>query len=294
MIHLAFTLFQRDSSSPYPMALAALYASIRERTQEALSLHVIVDKSVEILTKRKLEASMKEGDCLCFYDAASMVESYRYSREFDGRFSPAIVWRIWIEHYLDIEKCILLDCDLLFNFDIKILWDVDLSRCPVSAPLRGVPHPLALHEGLSIPLYSYFRMCCVVLDLNAIRRDIDFQSRKVSVLCSANELFLSGVEQAGFLEQSVYNHFYSKTMVPFGIPVVPVDRLKGHPREREWREHIELNRDFIVDIKGWRSSSPFALLFWSSLLRTSWSSSLLEGIRLSNLFDALMSGKFII
>ena len=294
MIHLAFTLFQRDSSSPYPMALAALYASIRERTQETLSLHVIVDKSVEILTKRKLEASMREGDCLCFYDAASMVESYRYSCEFDGRFSPAIVWRVWIEHYLDIEKCILLDCDLLFNFDIKILWDVDLSLCPVSAPLRGVPHPLALHKGLSIPLHSYFRMCCVVLDLNALRRDIDFQSRKMSVLRNAHELFLSGVEQAGFLEQSVFNHFYSKTMIPFDIPVVPVDRLTGHPREREWRERIELNRDFIVDIKGWKSSSSFALLFWASLLRTPWSSSLLGGIRSSKLFDEIMASQFTI
>ena len=121
MIHLAFTLFQRDSLSPYPMALAALYASIRERTKEKLSLHVIVDDSVENCVRRKLESSIKEGDCLCFYDAASMVESYRYSCEFDGRFSPAIVWRVWIEHYLDIEKCILLDCDLLFNFDINII-----------------------------------------------------------------------------------------------------------------------------------------------------------------------------
>ena len=272
------------------MALAALYVSIRERTQAKLCLHVVVDDSVDADSKKRLECSLELGDHLSFYDATSIVESYKCSRDLDGRYSPAIIWRLWLEHYLPIDKCILLDCDLLFNFDIAILWDVNLTLCPISAPLRGLPHPPALHEGLSIPQHLYFRMCCAVIDLHSLRQDDDFQSRKISVLYYSNDLFLSGVKQAGFLEQSVYNHFYSKTMVPFAIPVVPVDRLKGHPREMEWSEHIELKRDFIIDIKGWKSSSPFSLLFWTSLLRTPWSSFIFDGIRSSRLFDVLESG----
>ena len=42
-INLAFCLFERDDNSPYAMALAATYSSIRQRTAAVLHLHVICD-----------------------------------------------------------------------------------------------------------------------------------------------------------------------------------------------------------------------------------------------------------
>ena len=53
-IHLAFCLFERDASSPYAMALAATYSSIRQRTAAVLHLHVICDASVGARTRQRL------------------------------------------------------------------------------------------------------------------------------------------------------------------------------------------------------------------------------------------------
>ena len=42
-IQLVFCLFERDQQSPYPMALAATYSSIRQRISAPLTLKVIAD-----------------------------------------------------------------------------------------------------------------------------------------------------------------------------------------------------------------------------------------------------------
>ena len=41
-VHLVFCLFERNRQSPYPMALAAAYLSIRQRTTAPLTLQSLL------------------------------------------------------------------------------------------------------------------------------------------------------------------------------------------------------------------------------------------------------------
>lgn len=271
MIDLVFTLFLRDQEQSYAMGLAAVYTSIRQRTKACLRLHVIVDNSVGADIQEKLSAMLRGADQIAFYSASSLPEVERLAQFLDSRFSPAIVWRLWLADYLGaLSRCVLLDCDLLFQADIQEIWDVDLGDNALSAPLRGHPHSPALHAWLQVLPEDYFRACCCLIDLNKLRSCRPFVESRREFLMESQRMCDQGLPQAGLLEQSVFNRFFSKLCTPLPLAVIPVDRLKNHPRETDWESVLLGGDDCILDIKGWVSQSPYALKFWSLLLETPW------------------------
>lgn len=271
MIDLVFTLFLRGLEQSYAMGLAAVYASIRQRTKACLRLHVIVDNSVGADMQEKLSQMLRGSDQIAFYSASSLPGVEELACSLDSRFSPAIVWRLWLADYLGaLRRCVLLDCDLLFQADIQEIWDVDLGDNALSAPLRGHPHSPALHAWLQVSPEDYFRACCCLIDLDKLRSCRPFVENRKQFLMESQHMCDQGLPQAGFLEQSVLNHFFSSLCTPLPFPVIPVERLKNHPRKTEWELVLLGGDDYILDIKGWLSQSPYALKFWSLLLDTPW------------------------
>ena len=270
--HLAFTLFQRRGDQTYPMALAAAYSSIRHRTSVALHVHVLVDGSVEDNVRQKLERTVQDGDGISFHAVTARPDVEALAREFDGLFSPAIVWRIWIAELLHpLDRCLLLDCDLLFHLDVQRIWSLDLGQDCLSAPLRGIPHSPELHAWLGVPVERYFRMTCCLMDLQRLRAESVFCSGREAFLNEASHRAHQGLKQADLLEQSVFNRFFAASCRPLPVPVIPVDRLSGHLREEEWRAVLAARQDCILDMKGWQNRSPHAMEFWAALLDTAWS-----------------------
>ena len=271
MIDLAFTLFLRGQEQSYAMGLAAVYASIRQCTKACLRLHVIVDSSVGDDLREKLSAMLKCSDQIAFYLASSLPGVEELARSLDSRFSPAIVWRLWLAEYLgSLRRCVLLDCDILFQSDIQKIWNLALGGNVLSAPLRGHPHSPALHDWLQVLPEHYFRACCCLLDLEKLRSCRPFVENRREFLMESQRMCDQGLPQAGLLEQSVFNRFFSKLCMPLPLPVIPVERLKNHPRKREWELVLLGGDEYILDIKGWSSQSPYALKFWSLLLDTPW------------------------
>lgn len=271
MIDLVFTLFQRGQDQAYAMGLAAVYISIRQRTKACLHLHVIVDSSVSFVVKEKFYAMLKGSDQIDFYSVSALPDVEELGHSLDSRFSPAIVWRLWLGDYLaNLRRCVLLDCDLLFNVDIQEIWDLELGENALSAPLRGHPHPDELHSWLQVSPENYFRACCCLIDLDKLRSCRPFTENRREFLMEAQNMCDQGLPQAGLLEQSVLNRFFSKLCTPLPFPVIPVGRLKNHPRKRDWESVLLGGDDCILDIKGWSSRSPYSLKFWSLLLDTPW------------------------
>ena len=133
-VQLVFCLHERDANSPYPMALAATYSSIRQRTNASLTVHVIADASVTTRTRRRLRRSLHASDRIRFHAAEGVPEAYRLALEVNGHFSPAIIWRAWITEYLPhLKRCVLLDCDLQVLLDIQKIWNLDLQGMCISA-----------------------------------------------------------------------------------------------------------------------------------------------------------------
>ena len=270
-VQLVFCLFERDRQSPYPMALAATYCSIRQRTTLPLTVHVIADRSVSRRTKRRLRRCLQSNDQLRFHPAEAVPEAHRLAQRLDGHFSPAIVWRAWITDYLpNLGRCILLDCDLQVLLDISQIWSLDLQGMCLSAYPREKPHPQAYYDWLKTSRERYFRMGVCLMNLRRIRQCDAFISGRHSFLEEARRM-KSTIPQAALLEQSLFNRFFSKSFRPLPFPLIPSNRLAQDPERRRrinrmLREHVPM----ILDFKGWLNQSSLSLVFWSSLLHTPW------------------------
>ena len=270
-IHLVFCLFQRNDQSPYPMALAATYGSIRQRTSSTITVHVIADDSVTPRTRRRLRRSMQTGDRLRFCPAEVVPEAHRLALQLDGHFSPAIVWRAWIPEYLPkLSRCLLLDCDLQVLLDIRRIWTLDLQNNCLGVFQGGKPHPQGYYDWLGTSRERYFRMGVCLMNLRRIRQHKDFLQERHRFLIEAKEKQQT-MPQAGLLEQSLFNRFFSQSYKPLPFSLVPANRLDQHPERRRRINEILLNHEpAILDIKGWLNQSSLSIGFWSLLLHTPW------------------------
>ena len=253
------------------MALAATYSSIRQRTSSAITVHVIADDSVTRSTRRRLRRSINIGDRLQFLSAEAVPIAHRLAVQLDGHFSPAILWRAWIPEYLPkLSRCLLLDCDLQVLLDIRQIWTLDLQRNCLAAFQGGKPHPQAYYDWLMTSRERYFRMGVCMMNLRRIRRHKAFIQGRYRFLLEAKEKQRT-MPQAGLLEQSLFNRFFSQSYQPLPFPLVPANRLDQDPERRSRINEILLNHEpAILDIKGWLNQSSLSLGFWSSLLHTPW------------------------
>lgn len=270
-IHLVFCLFVRDLASPYPMALAATYSSIRQRTSASLRVHVLIDKSVSPQIKSLLRECMHPDDRLKFHVADSVPEALTLSLQMDGIFSPAIIWRAWLNDYLPrIKRCILLDCDLQVLMDIRAIWNINLNGQYLSAFTGGKKHPQEYYDWIKTSSFNYFRMGVCLMDLEKIRGYSKFINNRRIFLKEAL-VVKQKIKQASLFEQSLYNRFFSDRYVSLPFPLVPANRLDQDPLRRQRIDLMLLgHQEMILDLKGWLNQSSISLFFWSALLHTPW------------------------
>jgi len=270
------------------MALAATYVSIRQRTNVALTLHVIADESVTKFTRHRLRSCMHGDDKLRFIAAESVPESFQLARAMDGHFSPAIIWRAWLPEYLpNLKRCISLDCDLQVLMDICLIWDLPLKDHALSAFQGGKPHPSDYYDWIRTSQDRYFRMGVCLMDLRSIRNCRDFVQGRLGFLHEARSLLVT-IPQAGLFEQSLYNRYFSSQYFPLPFQLVPSNRLYLHQDRRIWLYGLlSAHEPIILDLKGWLNHSSLSLFFWSALLHTPWREDAEKQINLTGSYQTL-------
>ena len=274
-IELVFCLHQTSSDSPYPMALAANYISIRQRTNHPLRLHVIVDSTVEESSLQRLRATLKADDQLCVLHASAVPEADQVARETPTLYTPAVVWRAWLPEYLpNLQRCLVLDCDLIACMDVHRIWSIDLNGNTLAAKLRRKPRSEAYHDWVQTAPNRYFRMGICLMDLEAIRANEAFiEDRVLFLQQTARRRHEMG--EANLLEQSLFNRYFSDSCLALNLEVPAPDYLRGKLTERQLNQPDDHgckpdSLGVIVDIKGWNNHSPECLHFWSALLETPW------------------------
>ena len=68
-----------------------------------------------------------------------------------------------------------------------------------SAPVRGHPHPLALHDWLQVMSEEYFGAGCCLIDLDKLRVSISFVENRKQFLMESKRKCDEGLPQAGCL-----------------------------------------------------------------------------------------------
>ncbi|WP_299445998.1 glycosyltransferase family 8 protein [uncultured Phascolarctobacterium sp.] len=93
----------------------------------------ILDGGISLDKKIKIEKSIAvyNGDvCFISIDVEKFQNSYT-----SFQYTPAIYYRLDLPNILDksIEKCLYVDCDILFMDDISQLWNTNLNGYPIGA-----------------------------------------------------------------------------------------------------------------------------------------------------------------
>jgi len=274
-IELVFCLHQKSLDSPYPMALAAAYISIRQRTHLQLRLNLIIDSTVQDVNLERLNLMLKGSDQLRVLHAASVPEAEQFAKEIRCLYSPAVIWRAWIPEYLkDVKRCLMLDSDLIVLMNVYRIWSLDLNGNSLAAVLRRKPHADRYHQWVQTSPEKYFRVGICLMDLDQIRLNYDFCEQRISYMQSTARLN-DEIRETNLLEQSLFNRYFSDSCLPLNLVVPSPDYIRRdidaqHLKIPDDQAYRSESLGAIVDLKGWLNRSPECLHFWSALLETPW------------------------
>jgi lipopolysaccharide biosynthesis glycosyltransferase len=225
---------------------------------------------------------MMHEDQLKFYPAEECEEAFELASELKCDFSPAMIWRAWLPDYLNgLEKVLSLDCDLICFMDLALVWNTDLTDHCLSAPLRKIAWNTAYHEAIRTPPERYFRNGFCLMNLKAIRKQNDFTEGRAEFLSRSIERE-AGIQSLVLWEQSLFNYYFSNVTLPMHINLIPVERMEGHPLEKEYRKALKQGSSLILDVKGWHNLTLYSNEFWRLLLFTPWRDVALSQLRTSN------------
>ena len=219
-----------------------------------------------------LRQTLMGKDVIVFRHASVVPKAYALSKQLDGRYSPAIIWRAWLaEYFPELRRCLLLDCDLLFLCDVRELWNIRLGFNALSAPFGGGwKLNQAYFDWVGTSRQNYFRVCVVLMNLHKIGKNFAFRRGRADFLADAYSRMGSG-PGSYLLEQSLFNRFFSGLSKPLPIEVFAANGVKRNlDRHAALASKIAKKEPLIVDIKGWENSSEFSFLYWSFVLRTAW------------------------
>jgi len=253
----------------YVRAFAAMYASIRTHTSTFLSLYIIHDETVSTKNLELLSGYVGNRDLITFIDVNNYPDIANISKECDyGKFSPAIIWRIYLTELCPVDKVILLDADLIFLCDIETIWNKNIDKFSISASLRRKPWSDEYHRLIETPLKKYFRIGVALMNLNSMRNNLNFIENREFFLRNK----LPEINKITSLpEQSLFNYFFHDMNKPLDINLVGAmfNNTNSKIILERLKEMKEM-RNIIIDVKGWQNNSPLAYYYWSYLMMTPW------------------------
>ncbi len=174
MIQVCFGL--HDASGFYSGYVATVIQSIMEHTEAQVCFHIIHDDSLSQQNMlRLLEQAEKLGCALKFHeiDPYQYGEVQRINERLLKRFSVGAMFRLIApDLFANLHKVIYLDADLLFNADIRELWETDIEGRAIAAvkDLDSDVNLVRKSEMLGTKLSDpYFNSGVMIMDLNQLR-----------------------------------------------------------------------------------------------------------------------------
>ncbi|MFC3749785.1 glycosyltransferase family 8 protein [Paenibacillus sp. GCM10012306] len=255
MIELVLTINDKDGS--YTAHAGVVLASIFFNTQQTINVHIVHDDSLSEENKLKLTQLVDvfhhniffyhvtvPGDML---EVAAGVHKIEY-------WTMASMYRLLLPNFIQADRVIYLDCDILVNMDINELWSIDLGEHYLGAVLDQGENLLEYFTSLGLSAELYFNSGVILFQLNNIRNKQNWYGEMLD--------FLRNFPMMTMPDQDVLNAVYSSNY------------LQMDQRFNTFA-HSELDVDnkivhFAGDSKWWETDSPAAPLYNKFLAMTPW------------------------
>lgn len=255
MIELVLTINDKDGS--YTEHAGVVLASIFSNTQQTINVHIVHDDSLSEENKQKLSQLVElfhhniffyhvtiPGD---LYEVAAGVHKIDY-------WTIASMYRLLLPLFIQSDRVIYLDCDILVNMDINELWSIDLGDRYLGAVLDQGQNLLEYFTSLGLNAELYFNSGVILFHLDNIRNKQGWYEEILHFLRSYPTMTMP--------DQDVLNSVYSSNY------------LQMDQRFNTFA-HAELELEnkivhFAGDNKWWDIDSPAAPLYAKFLAMTPW------------------------
>lgn len=275
-IHVALAVY--DPTGAYSQYAGVTITSIFENTKNKVIIHLLHDDTLSEENRKKfIRTAKKYNQTIEFHDVteyADMIsdELVKASKS----WTVGTLYRLFIPDVLtSIEKLIYLDCDIIFDLDIKELWNVDVENyC-----MAGV------HDVTAVGVAEYVRDslngCSAKTYINAgvLVMNLALIRDKGNLFMNSMEWLKHHVHIMRFNDQDIINGLFYKS-----IKFIDQRFNTMSPVQKS-----ELNNCIIHAagfVKAWEITGlPYQKLYWKMYLRSAWG----ENISPSELIDLISS-----
>lgn len=259
MIELVLTINDKDGS--YTEHAGVVLASIFSNTQQMINVHIVHDDSLSEENKSKLTQLVDVFHHNIFFyhvtvpgdmqEVAAGVHKIDY-------WTMASMYRLLLPTFIQADRVIYLDCDILVNMDINELWNIDLGDRYLGAVLDQGQNLLEYFISLGLSAELYFNSGVILFQLDNIRNKQNWYGEMLN--------FLRNYPIMTMPDQDVLNAVFSSNY------------LQMDQRFNTFA-HNELDLDnkivhFAGDSKWWDIDSPHAPLYNNYLSMTPWAKGL--------------------
>ncbi|OUO95223.1 glycosyltransferase family 8 protein [Cloacibacillus sp. An23] len=294
MIHIALAI--HDPNGTYARHAGVVIASVLRNTENPVCFHILHDETMTAENRGKLEEVFTVNDHgggeICFEDMARYVECW--AAKFDtvcGRFTRGAMFRLCLPEALhDVDYVIYLDCDVVVNLDISVLWNerINMSdkalagvREDFSSPEPDMSEPC---ESIKTDKYGiadgrYINSGVLIMNLERLRSEYACKGSLAKRAVAYAERCSPAYPDQDFLNAE---YLCDILYLSRRYNEVPVEDYKDvFHNEHIWH--------FFSKGKPWNvvRGSNADMLYWQNLMHTPWRGELVESF-----YNAAVNGQY--
>ena len=186
MIHICYGL--RDESGNYSKYAGTSIQSLLDNTREEITIHILHDSTLSQDNRRKLTIiAYQHNQSIQFHNVEELApEKLEFIQQKLPRLknywgTVASFYRALIPDFIDTDRVIYLDADVIVNLDIKEFWNVNLEDKPIAAtPEMSSGRKSQPEEEVRVRFApclvnlvqprDYFNAGVLLMDLNQVRK----------------------------------------------------------------------------------------------------------------------------
>ena len=274
MIHICYSLY--DGDGHYSKFTGTSMLSMFENTRAEVTIHLLHDGSLTDDNRKKFLITVeKYNQKIKFYDVeetcAKELANFRKRYPNLSKKYQAIMYRLWLPKFLDVEKIIYLDSDTIINLDINELWQIELSEnvlAAVTESENGIDcnffFPIC-RDGV-VKAKDYFNSGVLIIDVEKLR---DAQKK------IAHALIFVVQHRYLYIDQDILNYCFSTQTLK-----LPTKFNSLIMQARNKNDFVTENRicHFAGDSLTLNGGDEFNRLWLKYFLKTAW---------LDNTFDLI-------
>ena len=278
-MQLSIPLFLSADEKYAPFVTTTLI-SIMEHTSSPIDCYIL-DGGISNQSKTKIRLLEKQFSNLNINFLT--IDTNKYFKNFPnlGHYSLNMYSRFLIPQLKpNINKAIYSDVDVIFNDDIKKIWEIDLEKYGLAAPIEECGEPFSIADRMNHELrkknfninnsHLYFQSGNLIIDCNYWRKHKIFEKLYKTILQYGKRLQCPDLDALNIVFADNYK------ILPYRFSVC-THRFNNNLKYPEIKN--EINNACLIHYssanKPWMDKSvPYAELFWSYVNKSPFSNNI--------------------